>query len=193
MKFRNTLIALIVLIGLGMYVRYYDQGESKQEIKAKEKFLVIIAPDSTAHNAENDAAQNAVTHLELIYKNSSIACSKDKDNNWLLTSQDLQTKGDNDIMAKLIADLKDLKSTRMITENIGPWDNYGLDNPEIKLIVTQKEKSPVTIYFGNKNPTQTAVYARVLEKETLYLIPFWKKNNFKKTLFELREKSDLKE
>ena len=193
MKFRNTLIALIVLIGLGMYVRYYDQGESKQEIKAKEKFLVIIAPDSTAHNAENDAAQNAVTHLELIYKNSSIACSKDKDNNWLLTSQDLQTKGDNDIMAKLIADLKGLRSTRMITENIGPWDNYGLDNPEIKLIVTQKEKSPVTIYFGNKNPTQTAVYARVLEKETLYLIPFWKKNNFKKTLFELREKSDLKE
>ena len=176
-----------------MYVRYYDQGESKQEIKAKEKFLVIIAPDSTAHNAENDAAQNAVTHLELIYKNSSIACSKDKDNNWLLTSQDLQTKGDNDIMAKLIADLKGLRSTRMITENIGPWDNYGLDNPEIKLIVTQKEKSPVTIYFGNKNPTQTAVYARVLEKETLYLIPFWKKNNFKKTLFELREKSDLKE
>ncbi len=193
MKFRNTLIALIVLIGLGIYVRYYDQGESKQEIKAKEKFLVIIAPDSTAHNAENDAAQNAVTHLELIYKNSSIACSKDKDNNWLLTSQDLQTKGDNDIMAKLIADLKGLRSTRMITENIGPWDNYGLDNPEIKLIVTQKEKSPVTIYFGNKNPTQTAVYARVLEKETLYLIPFWKKNNFKKTLFELREKSDLKE
>lgn len=175
MQFRNTLIALIILLALGTYVYFFERGKSPEEAKEKAKLLV-------------EFDREKVTGIELTSKEITIICSKDKAGNWQITSP-LKTKADKSALEDLISDLKDLKATRIIKEDIGDWKDYGLSTPEVKLTLKLGEEGSKTIYWGNKNPTETSVYARLLERDYLYLVPAWKKDHFKKELFDLRDKT----
>jgi hypothetical protein len=76
-----------------------------------------------------------------------------------------------DLMQALASLLVGSKSVEIISENPNDLKEFGLDQPKGQLILqgTSKPK-PITIFFGNENPTQTAVYARIDGSPKIFLL-----------------------
>jgi len=76
-----------------------------------------------------------------------------------------------DLMQALASLLSNSKSVEIVSENPNDLKEFGLDQPKGQIILqgTSKPK-PITIFFGNENPTQTAVYARIDGTTKIFLL-----------------------
>jgi Domain of unknown function (DUF4340) len=76
-----------------------------------------------------------------------------------------------DLMKALADLLQGAKSVEVVSTNPKDAAEFGLDQPKGELILDPASKhAPIDIFFGNENPTRTAVYARIGDSPKIFLL-----------------------
>jgi uncharacterized protein DUF4340 len=75
-----------------------------------------------------------------------------------------------DLMKALTDLIEGAKSVEVVSTNPNDLAEFGLDHPKGELTIEAGKKPPINIYFGNENPTRTAVYARIEGVPKVFLL-----------------------
>lgn len=177
--FMPTLIALILLAGMGAYT-YHFETEDIQDVRAVK--VVQADPDTlTAVTLEDTAGDTSVT----LEKSGE---------DWKVTAP-LQAAADSSNIKNIVNRLKMLKAQRLVAEKkegqaAPPMKDYGLDAPTHKVSFTDNGAKK-TLLLGADNPLGNSSYVAVEGEDRVYLVTKADLEVFKKDLFAMRDKSVL--
>ncbi|MBI4871470.1 MAG: DUF4340 domain-containing protein, partial [Candidatus Riflebacteria bacterium] len=130
-----TLVALLILGGLGFYVYKYER--------------VPMADLAVPIVASSDRAAIAHITLEDLEKKTKLVMEKGKDSKWELTAP-LKARPEDEKLDSLLNRLEKVKGDRLV-EDVVPGKKvdlaqYGLDKPLFK--VTWKDGAEQTLFIG---------------------------------------------
>jgi Domain of unknown function (DUF4340) len=177
MKFRNTLMLLVLTVAVAAYVYFYEikGGEKREKEKEAAGKLVEVKKDSVS----------AVT-----LKPDGVELMK-AGGKWELTAP-VQYQADEGTVNSLLSSLESAKRDREgITDSTAEYHNYGLDPARTELIVRHEKGRQDTLYLGDNNATSTLVYARVNHDPEVVLTAKGLADNAKKSLMDWRNKDLL--
>jgi hypothetical protein len=145
MKFRGTLIALALVVGLGTYVFVSERRERRalQDRASLEKLVPLEAGDvESLAFAYGDKRQTLVRRGQ----------------GWVLV-EPVSAPGD----AEMIAAFLDTLVTARIEDRVGRGNvaRYGLDHPAATAVIQSRGDQSHKLEFGRINPMQTLAYVRV--------------------------------
>ena len=76
-----------------------------------------------------------------------------------------------DLMRALADLFEGAKTVDVVSTDPNALAEFGLDNPKGEVILENaSKKQPINIFFGNENPTHTAVYARIEGSPKIFLL-----------------------
>jgi hypothetical protein len=163
MRYRNTIIALVILVLLGSYIYLFEKKPIKntEPGKPSEPFLA----KSVSEN---------IIKIELGTPQSGkpIVLELGKDKFWELKSP-VVAKADKLEVDNLIKEFKDLVPSRILDEKGLDLAVYGLDTPALTVSLTfdTKKQAVEKIVVGNKTPNAEAFYVKKSDASKIYLIP----------------------
>ncbi|MCX7918639.1 MAG: DUF4340 domain-containing protein [bacterium] len=181
MKYRNTIIAIIIVILLGSYIYVFERKPIPEQEPGKPSEPFIAKYDPAA-----------VVQFEIIQQDTTniIRVERTKDNQWEMKLP-VVAKADKFEVDSLINEFKELKPSRIIEGKELEMATYGLDSPamSIRLTFNTVQRSTVNIYVGNKTPNDEDYYVRrENEPYKIYLLPAHSINQWKKEPIDLRDK-----
>jgi hypothetical protein len=194
MRFRTTLIAALLLAGLGTYVYFFEIKKAEEEKKQEEEEKKVFSVDwdkvkgLSITNAHGTFLIEREAEAGTAEKEGEAATAKAE--SWRIL-EPLKTEADDMAINGLINNLKGVKVEKVVAESAGDLEPFGLAKPEIKVSVLagEGESSPAPLLLGNKSPVGQNSYAmlegskgKVLLLST-HLVP-----QFDKTLYDLRRK-----
>lgn len=177
MKFRNTLVLLLLTAAVGAYVYFYEiKGGEKRE---KEK---------TAAGKLIDIKKDSVTAITI--RPEGIALKK-TGTTWELTAP-VQYPADDGTVSSLLYSLESAqRDQKDITTARADYAGFGLEPARTELIVRHEKGKQDTLYLGDSNVTTTLVYARVNNDPEVVLTSNGLSTNVKKSLMDWRNKDLL--
>ena len=151
MKFRGTLITLVVAAALGGYLLYSERQSSERAVRRDKLSRLVKADDFES--------------LRFAFSGKLIALQR-RGSNWVLTHP---VSAPADPM-RLQAFVDTLRAAR-IEERVGAGDlaRYGLDHPAAEVNIEARDGLTTRLRFGRINPLQTLVYVLVDASEEVVL------------------------
>ena len=180
MKLYKILIYLGVLLALVAYIYFVEIKHKQAETERKEKESRIVQLD---RDQINDV--KIVRHDE-----KAIDIKKSDSKGWNIISP-VNTLADTKAVEDLLVASTLAQPEKTVLEKGVNWKDYGLDKPDLELILTGPGKN-VTICFGASNPSKSSYYLKVEGEPRLLLVPDTLRISLNKTLFDLRDKSVAK-
>ncbi len=174
MRFRNTLILLIVLLGLGGYVYFVEYPAAVKE--EKKETVLQFDPD-------------AVTAVSLTYPDRKIVVEK-ANGAWSL-SEPVKAKADGISVQSLLKTLSQCELKRTIEEKPKDLAPYGLDKPMTTVKITVPGKEVPALEIGKAAPVGDAAYALRSGEDKLLLTSTSCRSTLDKKPKDLRDKSIL--
>ncbi len=158
-KWKTTLVLLIVTVAVGVYVSRYElQQPAPQRRRALAKQVVQInADDVTALTAE---LPDGTVALVL------------RDGLWHLADP-LQAQADESLVRRALSELDPLTAERVLE---GTKDKplvlaeFGLDPPRGIVTVTTKEGQTVTVWLGDPTPVEDRRYATLPGSPKIFVV-----------------------
>ena len=178
MRFRSTLILLVVFAALGGYVyfaeyRGHDERE-KQEASKKKLFSEPLKD---------------VTALSLTFPDHKMSAVKKDDKHWEFTEpQGLDA--DSDEWDMLVSSLSQIEKGGAVSASTN-LAQYGLDKPVVEVTAKLKDGKSVGVLFGSENPKKSDNYAKLADSPEVFLSPVSGSKSFQKSLTDLRNKKVL--
>jgi hypothetical protein len=151
MKLRNTILLLILGVGLFAYIRFVDSKKLSTEELLAQKGKVVDVDRSGA---------DAVT---IRNSEGSIQLKKNSEGNWLLESP-VKDRADSLAIATLFTSLEGL---RMEPIPAGKNGEYGLTKGDVSIKVNGKTSFELLI--GKETAVEGKVYMRIEGKDTAYV------------------------
>ena len=183
MKYRNTIIALVILIFLGSYIYFFERKPIKELEPGKP-----TAPFIHKFDAEK------VAKLKIIHQDTTkpIAIERTKDNSWELKLP-VVAKVDKFEVDNLVNEFKDLVPSRILEEKDLNLANYGLNTPALTLILSFSDTKLVSekVQVGNKTPNAEDYYVKKENENKVYLIPVKTVAMWDKEVTAFRDKTVL--
>ncbi|MGC1104977.1 MAG: DUF4340 domain-containing protein, partial [Candidatus Acidiferrales bacterium] len=171
---KSTLIVVIVAVALGAFVYFYDSKHNpKTTSEAVLKAAFSIKPEE-------------ISSLTIHRQSDTMAFTK-KGAEWGLT-QPVETRADQTEIGGIINDLSDLK----IQRSFAPTDalsKYGLANPAVEIKFQGKNGSSHSVQLGDKDFSNTAVYALIDGSKQIDLLPTSLLDETDKPVAQLRDRS----
>jgi hypothetical protein len=174
MRFRTTIILVLLLLGLGAYVYWVEYPNAQQE--AKKKTLV----DFTADDA---------TEVSLVYADREIALKKTGDE-WRLTKP-LEALADSTTVKNLVNAIAECEVKKELTEAAADLSQYGLDKPLVTVTVKMKNKALPAIVVGKNTPVGASTYVQRADDKKVVLTNSAFRSGMDKTVKDLRDKTIL--
>ena len=145
MKFRGTLLALVVVLGLGALV--YFSGQRDRRVAAERAALAKLLPVQAAD----------VVRLGFVHGDTRIEMEK-RSAGWVLV-QPVSANCD----AEVVTGFLDTLAAARIEQDLGSGDRvrYGLDHPAATVRLETQSGATHELRFGRINPLQTLVYVLV--------------------------------
>ncbi len=178
MKLRSLSIYFAVFVALIAWLYFWEIKHKGQEKAAKAEAEKIV-------RIAKDKAVDIDIHSK---KNGNIAIRK-PGKEWILSAP-VTTKADEAAVDRLLTSASGAKSERIIAEKDVKWEEYGLDKPELTVVIATPEKK-VRLSFGSLNPSKTSYYLKAGDDPRLFLVADTLKNSMDKSTFDLREKTVL--
>ena len=166
MKFRNTLILLVILAALAAYVLLVDRKAPALD-QGDEAF-----PTPMAEVLSFEMAQARGLRLERSDPDQVTDIQMGEDGLWHIL-EPLQDEADQDAVTRLLETLTTLRPSRVLTGTVGAPGDYGLDPPAVRAEVTLREGGAVALSLGANNPANTSYYGQVAGDERIYLFPYF--------------------
>src|SRR3954465_6448868 len=179
---RSTIALVIVLAGLGAYIYFvtWKQPEAGADTgKKQEKVFATLDSSKIDEVKVTSAAGDATT----VKKNTD---------GWQLV-QPLTAKADDGEISTLTSALASTEIVRVIDENPGNLNEYGLSNPRIEVdFKASGDKDYRKLLIGDKTATGSDLYAKRNDDKRVFLIPAMQETSLNRTTFDLRDKGLLK-
>jgi hypothetical protein len=161
MRFKGTLVLLLVCLGLGAYVYFYEIKGGEQREKAKEAENQVWKFDS-----------KTIQQIDLIYPSLRIAAMRQGEKGWVITSSDSQRTldGDSDALDSLANSASNIRLESVVEPNATDLARFGLDPAQSTLKIKTRDAKEYTINFGTTNPTGSSSYAALAGKKEVFLV-----------------------
>jgi Domain of unknown function (DUF4340) len=180
MRFKGTLLLLLICAGLGAFVYYYEirGGEQREKAKQEEKQLWKLE-------------SNNIQQIDLIVPDQQVTAVRTGEKEWKLTAP-RALEADSDELNRLASSAADMSRESVIEPNASDLSKFGLNPAEVTLHFKMKDGTERKIRFGQNNPTGSSTYAVLDGKNEVFLVPAYVASTFKKKLIDLRNRSILK-
>lgn len=175
MRLKNTIVWGIILLLLTCFVYYYEVKGGQERKQAEEEAGYIFVFD------EQDIRQ-----LELEFDEKLICCIKSETGDWQLVAP-VDYSGDKEAIKRLIETINEATIERDLGALDQELSTFGLDNPQLKLKLTSKDKT-YTLLLGAKNPLGNFIYAKRADDTQLFLLYASLHDSLKQDVFDLRDK-----
>jgi hypothetical protein len=178
MRTKTTILLLILAIGVGLYIKFYEsKGPNTEEAKRQAGNVVNLERDAL----DGIVIQNGDDRIEL----------KKQDQKWRIDAP-FKDQADRGAVENLINDLDgwqkfDSISAKEIEKNRNLLDEYGLSKGKLKLKLLGKN-APPEITFGNDAALQGKMYVRVGDSGDVVVAPQSVRNDIAKKPEEFRDK-----
>ena len=183
MRFRSTLILLVVFAALGGYVYFaeYRGSDEREKLEASKKKLF-------------PTPLKDVTGLRLVFPDRKISAVKKDEKHWELTEPqgaEFQGNGaDADEWEMLVSSLGQIEKGGAVSTSTN-LSQYGLDKPVVQVTATLKDGKTVGVLFGSENPKKSDNYTKLADSPEIFLSPVSGSKSFQKSLTDLRNKKVL--
>jgi len=174
MRFRNTLILLLVLVGLAAYVYFVEYPAAERE--GKKKTLFEFSTDD-------------VTALTLSYSDREIALKK-VDGQWRL-ERPLQADADETAVKNLLRTIAECEVKKTVEEESSDLSKFGLDNPATRVRVALKDRELPEIRVGKTTPVGYSAYIQRADEKKVLLTTGGFRTAVDKQVKDLRDKTVL--
>src|SRR3954464_3572390 len=179
---KSTIALVIVLVGLGAYIYFvtWKQPEAGADTgKKQEKVFAALDSSKIDEVKVTSAAGDATT----VKKNTD---------GWQLV-QPLTAKADDGEISTLTSALASTEIVRVIDENPGNLNEYGLSNPRIEGdFKASGDKDSRKLLIGDKTAAGAGRYAQRGDDQRLFLNPVMQEPSLNRTKFELRDEGLVK-
>ena len=182
MKIRSLIVAAVVFFIL-LGVLYWSDHHKPVEDAAK------TSADAPPAILMLDAS--AITRLDLEKKDEKpIALTKAESGKWQITAP--QPFGaDQSTVSGLLSTLSSLNSQRVVEDKATDLRPYGLDQPALKLDITEKDNKKQKLLIGDDTPTGGAAYAMLAGDPRVFTMASYTRTSVDKSLNDLRDKQLL--
>ncbi|MFA4916183.1 MAG: DUF4340 domain-containing protein [Syntrophales bacterium] len=161
MNKKTIAILLLIFIGLGTYVYFFETDRSDEVVNKeatgnKVKKLLSIDPRD-------------VNEIVLTRKNERIVFKKET-GQWIIKDP-IAATARNEMVDGLLS-IFDFGIVREITTDLLDASKYGLDSPEIEFEIRFKndKKPPQTLLLGNDSPDSSSCYGRLKSQSRIVLL-----------------------
>ncbi|HYK91693.1 MAG TPA: DUF4340 domain-containing protein [Acidobacteriota bacterium] len=179
MRFRGTIILLVICAGLGGYLYFYEYKGGEKREKAKQE-------ESRLWKMESSTIQQ----IDLISPANRITAVRSGDKEWRITSP-RELDADSDELNRIAGSAADMSRESVLESNAGDLSRFGLKPPQTALEFKTKDGKEYKINFGIKNPTGSSNYAAIPGKNEVLLVASYVAGTFDKKLDDLRNHSIL--
>ena len=176
MKIRGLLAAAIILAALAGVVYWSNHHKPKEAASSSTTPKILSQPESGMKKIEIKRKSGEDTVLE---RNAS--------NQWEITSPK-KYGVDTDAVSSLTSTLSDISSDRLIDEKTTDLGQYGLADPSLDIVLTQKNGKAKTLLIGDDAPTGSGAYAKLQNDQRIFTIASFTKSGLDKTAKDLRDK-----
>jgi hypothetical protein len=176
----STLILVVVLAGLGAYIYFVDSkrpaASADGSSETKEKVFTVEA--------------DKINELRITYQGESSLLQK-SDAGWKMV-EPAQIEADPPEAIGIATALSNVDIVRVVDENATNLEQFGLSNPQITVAFKADGGAAGTLKLGNKNATQSELYAVTDDGKRVFLVSSFQETSFNKKPFDLRDKKILK-
>ncbi len=177
MKFKNTLLLLLVFVVLGAYYWIVEvkQHDKKEEIKKESEKVVDIPTDSVD-----------VIQLKNQYGAFEI---KKIQGDWRIT-EPLYTDADGSTINSMLSSLKGAKKDKVFSTKPDELNQYGLGKQAVSVELQTKGGAKDSVRFGDNTPVGSFVFSNKTDS-TVFTVNQSVKTTLDKKLFDIRLKKLL--
>jgi hypothetical protein len=176
----STLILVVVLAGLGSYIYFVDSkkpaasADGSPESKGK---VFTVEADKI-----NELRITSQGETSLLKKEAS---------GWKMI-EPTAIEADPPEAIGVASALTSIDIVRVVDENATNLEQFGLANPQITVAFKTDGGGSGTLKLGNKNSTQSEIYALKNDEKRVFLVSSFQETSFNRKPFDLRDKKILK-
>jgi hypothetical protein len=172
MRFRNTLLLLLVLLGLGAYVYFVEMPEAEKEAK-KEKLVDFQTDD--------------VTEIVLTYPDREVVLLK-ADGVWRITKP-IEAEADEVTVKGILSMLNTAEVSKALEGEISDLSPYGLDKPSATVALKAGDEALPVVKLGKTTPVGSSAYAARGDDRKVLLTTASVRSGVDKSIKDLRNKN----
>lgn len=174
MRFKGTLILLIIVLALGAFIYFYEIKGGKQREKIKE-----------SENQIWKVEDKDIQQIEIFSSGQQFAAVRKGDKEWLLTVPKT-LDADSEELDRLARSISTLRRENIVEENAADLSKFGLNPVQTGVKFKTRDGKEYAINFGNNNPTGSSAYASFPGQKVVFLISGGAASSFNKKLDDLR-------
>jgi len=178
MRFKGTAALAVVFIGIVLYYFLIDLPSEQRKQEEKDRAEKVILFDS-----EN------VKAISFIKGEISIKLKRLGTDEWQVTAP-IDAKGDAPAVSAFLSFLNNLNFTRVVEESPKDLTPFGLDTPDLKIILSINNGETKGVRVGDDHPMGNKVYLARLN-ESRVLAAGVTKNRLDRKVHDLRDKTIL--
>ena len=178
MRFKGTAALAAVFIGIVFYYFLIDlpSEQRKQEEKDRAEKVILFDPEN-------------VKAISFIKGENTITLKRLGTDEWQVTAP-IDAKGDAPAVSDFLSFLNNLNFTRVVEESPKDLTPFGLDTPDLKIILSMNNGETKGVRVGDDHPMGNKVYLARLN-ESRVLAAGITKNRLDRKVHDLRDKTIL--
>jgi len=176
MKPKGLLIAVVLLAVLGGVVWWSNK---KQAAAAK-------APSDTSPKIVA-IPDDQVAAIQIKHAGGETDTLKRENGKWQMT-EPKPLPADSDAASSLTSALSSVTADKVIEDKATDLSAYGLNHPQLDVLVTKKDGKTDELLLGDDTPTNSGTYAMKAGDPHVYTVASFVKSSFNKTANDLRDK-----
>lgn len=179
MKNKKGLIAgiVILLVLVGIYVGLKITGSEDEKKNTEEEEITAFEVDS--EDISQISIENNGNKYTFVYE----------DEGWKYL-EDENIPLNEDFVSNIVSGITSIKAIREL-ENVENPADYGLESPQIKVTITEKDNTETTLNFGDDNQSVSGAYMSIGSNEKIYLVNSSVKTDLQFEKTELAVKEEL--
>ena len=176
MRFKGTAALAVVFIGIVLYYFLIDLPSEKREKEEKDRSEKVILFDS-----------EDVKTISIVKGENTVLLKRSGAGAWQMTAP-VDAKGDSIAVSDFLSFLNSLNFTRVVEESPKNLSSFGLDSPDLKLILSMNNGETKGIRVGDDHPMGNRVYLARLSGKRVLTADITK-NLLDRKVYDLRDKA----
>jgi Domain of unknown function (DUF4340) len=179
MNWRTTTVLLLVVVGLGLYIRFYE-SKRPGTIDAEKHAQNVVNFDRD--KIDGILIQNGDDKIDL----------RRHDQKWRLETP-VKDQADSSVVDNLLSDLESWQKQntipgKEIDADKGKLAEFGLNKPKLRLKLSGGADAPPEIWFGKDAAFEGKMYVRFENSKDTFVVPQTIKKDIEKKADEFRDK-----
>lgn len=174
---RSFLVLVVVLLGLGAYLYFVESKRTPGDAGEKRDKVFGVEADQ-------------IEEIRITSEAGETTALRKTGAEWQIV-EPVTAKPDEAEVSGLASNLTSLEIQRVVDENAGDLQEYGLAKPRVE-VAFKAGGQERRLQIGDKTPPGTDLYAKLADEPRVFLISSYLDSTFNRSTFDLRDKAALK-